>query len=94
MNGLRRVEFFKYKFATGTESELIKAGEGFFHCWGLNLEELETTVASETVAIIEKDDGEVVVAAPDMTRFLEPPPKPEPGVTTIENVSGPLNIKL
>lgn len=56
--------------------------EGFFHGWGLESSEWRghiaewevppTGMASDTVAIIELDDGRVVYAFPEQIRFVEP----------------------
>ena len=62
---MRRViierEFGHHRVPVGTE--------GFFHQWG---SESNDGAGPDTVAVIEKDDGTVIEAYPEMIRFLEP----------------------
>jgi hypothetical protein len=43
--------------------------EAYFHCWG---SESNEGAGADTIAILEKDDGTVIEAYPEMIRFLEP----------------------
>lgn len=43
--------------------------EAYFHCWG---SESNEGSGADTIAILEKDDGTVIEAYPEMIRFLEP----------------------
>jgi hypothetical protein len=43
--------------------------EAYFHCWG---SESNEGAGADTIAILEKDDGAVIEAYPEMIRFLEP----------------------
>lgn len=44
---------------------------GFFHQWGSDFEEFEHGPANYSVAIIELDDGSIVMTPPDKVIFLD-----------------------
>lgn len=58
------------------EAKVWKAGDlypvrGFFHQWGIDYEEFESGPGNYTVAVIELDDGTVVMARADTVKFVE-----------------------
>lgn len=57
--------------------------EAYFHCWG---SESNEGAGADTIAILEKDDGTVIEAYPEMIRFLEP------SATTAKLAATPANI--
>lgn len=47
-------------------------GEGIFHCWGVDGEEVEGGAVLNTVAIVERKDGQIVTPYAAHVRFLTP----------------------
>jgi hypothetical protein len=43
---------------------------GEFHCWGQAYEEFEAGPGNRTMAIIELEDGKVVIADPEDVTFI------------------------
>lgn len=43
--------------------------KGIFHRWGLNIEDGENNPASYSVAIVEKEDGSIVLLHPENMKF-------------------------
>ena len=63
---MRRVEVTDWR-------DSKKKSEGFFHQFGLAVDESCDGNASYSVAIIERPDGSVQLVGPDYIRFLDPP---------------------
>jgi hypothetical protein len=82
----RKVLFKKFipketiKHPTGCEYERLVKGtncfeegyslKGTFHCWGDEITETDEEVASFTIGIVEKENGEIVSVAPDNIKFV------------------------
>lgn len=45
--------------------------KGFFHCWGLSSVDGGDSVATDSVAIIELEDGTVERVAPEAIQFVD-----------------------
>ena len=54
------------------QSEKVPAFKAWFHGFGVNFEELETGVGNYTVAILERDDGAIVLEPAENVEFLQP----------------------
>ncbi len=52
-------------------SVLVNSYEASFHAWGLDSEEVGDSIASDSVAIVEKDDGSIALVYPPFIKFLE-----------------------
>lgn len=74
--GFRRVELMELKKKVLSDSrwtwESEAAGTGWFHCWGLEVDSKEESVASFTVAVVEREDGSITTWMPERVRFLDP----------------------
>lgn len=55
----------------GTDCWGPMENKGLFHCWGLNSVEAGETVATDSVAIIELQDGTVERVAPEAIQFVD-----------------------
>lgn len=67
-NDMRRVEAKLYSCG-GMRTETVT---GVFHQWGFSTTETnEGGIGTDTVAIIEQDDGQIVTAYPNNVRFLD-----------------------
>lgn len=90
MESLRRVKLFKNEQVeekvppTGDGPQVVRTrkvwkkfpdGEGLFHRWGLDYEELDNGVGlaagNYTVAIVELDDGTVKLMSVDDIQFIK-----------------------
>ena len=77
MNELRSVTVFEHyreseDSGKGYKRNIVKTreiGQGRFHGFGLEYEELEMGVGAFTVAIVEMLDGTVVTPLPTLIRF-------------------------
>ena len=65
---MRKVEVFKYD----SNGSKVSIGEGIFHSFGINYEELQDGVGNYSIAIVELKDGSVVTSVPELVVFLEP----------------------
>jgi hypothetical protein len=78
MPNLRRVEVTRYRWEFNTElrkneRKLASQKLGWFHAWGLeHVEGEDSSVATDSIAIVELDDGTVETHPADSIRFLEP----------------------
>jgi len=52
--------------------ENVESSRGFFHGWGLDIEEGASGFASYSVAIVEQEDGTIITPAAHMVMFIEP----------------------
>lgn len=70
----RPVEYYEWERDKETK-QLVKVckGEGVFHQWGVEAEELETNAANYSTAIIELPDGTVVTPLAHLIKFLDRP---------------------
>lgn len=53
------------------ENRLPREVIGRFHCWGSDYEEFEAGPGNHTTAVIEQENGEIVVCAPETVQFLD-----------------------
>ena len=62
---MRYVTIFEYDGKNGK----VEIGQGKFHAWGMDYEEFETGPGMFSVAIVEKDNGEVLSVPVELIRF-------------------------
>lgn len=67
----RIVEVYQYQFVDG-EMKKVLIKVGYFHGWGLELNESDTISVSFTIALIEFPDGTVELIHPSLIRFQSP----------------------
>jgi hypothetical protein len=73
MSEKRRVQVMKYEEWDPAIRARPKGFDyvGTFHGWGVDYEEFETEPGNYTVAIVEKDNGEVVLVHASLIRFMD-----------------------
>lgn len=52
--------------------QYVDFDSAYFHTWGSEYEEGDTSFGNYSVAILELPDGRVVTTTPDMMHFLNP----------------------
>jgi len=68
---MRKAMVLKKQYAiTGPAFIMVDDYEAMFHCWGADYEEFESGPGNYTVAILEKEDGSVVLEHPSRVRFI------------------------
>jgi hypothetical protein len=68
---MRKVIVYKWTVSKDRlKHEKVEDGKASFHSWGLNSVETEHSIASYSVAIIERYDGAIETVAADLIRFV------------------------
>ena len=75
---MRRVEVYDYDYVKrpmlpGGKHHKKLVGQGWFHAFGLDWEEVGDSAPNHSVAIVELDDGSCLVRHPELIRFLDDP---------------------
>ena len=72
---MRRVKYKKTVYVPPTENEKGRwekeIGEGVFHCWGLDYEEMDIGAVNFTTGIVELDDGTVRNVPAENIQFID-----------------------
>lgn len=63
--------FEERKGLTGLDMFDITYSDGIFHQWGSEMEEGEETVATQSVAIIEDENGHIHTPIPNHVQFTD-----------------------
>ena len=68
---MRKVQVYKYEKKPGkTYMDKVSDGEGYFHQWGMDYEELHDGVGNYTTAIIERLGGDVENVPVGLIKFI------------------------
>lgn len=74
---MRKIEYRFYIKGQMIDRKLVEGtgiyvtGTGLFHGWGLDYEEFESGAGNYSIAIVEKENGEVIKVQVDDIKFLD-----------------------
>ena len=72
---MRRVKYKKTVDIPPTDNEKSRwekeSGEGLFHCWGLDYEEMDIGAVNFTTGIVELDDGRIRNVRAEDIQFID-----------------------
>lgn len=71
---MRPVKIFKYEWVKDAGNQKIENGTGTFLAWGIDYEEFSSSDPMQiTVAVVERDNGEVNLVRTDLIQFTDKP---------------------